>query len=134
MNTVNCDTPQARCRSYNPGHTVHPIQSRLVGEFLASFPERCLPLRLTDLGDGWFETVLHGEVRRGWNHNPSAVNAVVLESLLDNVIYVPESGALVSARHDADGPTGWRGILYPAWGDPGQEIAEIAVRDCVVCS
>ncbi|MDN6439091.1 MAG: hypothetical protein L0K27_06435 [Corynebacterium nuruki] len=124
----------SRCRSYAPGHTVHWIQSRLVNEFLYYFPERCSRIRLTDLGDGWFETVLGGEARRGWNHDASSVTAVVLESMLDNVLFVPKSGALVSAHHDGLGETGWRGILYPAWGEPGQEIADITVRDCVVRS
>lgn len=124
----------SHCGSYAPGHVVHPIQSRLVGDFLYYFPERCSRIRLADLGDGWFETVLDGEVRRGWNHDASAVTAVVLESLLDNVLFVPKSRALVSARHDGLGETGWRGILYPVWGGPGQEIADITVPDCVVRS
>ncbi|MDN5683716.1 hypothetical protein [Corynebacterium glyciniphilum] len=120
------------CSLYLPGHTVHYIQGRKLGEYQIEFPERCRQVKITDLGAGWFETEVGGETWLGWNHEPDRVTMFARDSVLGEVVYVPFSKALASVRRDEEGRRKGSFVLYPAWGTTDREFEGARFRKCVV--
>ena len=119
------------CNLYLPGHTVHYIQGRKVGEYTFDHPDECEPVTVTDLGAGWFETTIDGEVRLGWNHDPDRVTMFARDSVLGEVRYVPFSGALAMGSVRDNGPLVGP-LLYPAWGCSSNEFENGGFRSCVL--
>lgn len=123
------------CALHTPGHSVHYIQGRQITDFALHYPDRCHAVTVTDLGAGWFGAEIDGVTRLGWNHDHDLVTAVARDSVLGEVVHVPDFGALVrwvdGGRHagtagtagPVTGPLNPAGtVLLPAWGD---------VRPCV---
>lgn len=104
-----------RCPLYLPGHSVHFLQARQIAEFSRHFPERSRKVILTDLGAGWFEVDLEGEVRRGWDHDQDLVTDIARDSVLEEVRYIPDFHALIRRVGDVEGAGT---VLIPAWGAP----------------
>ncbi|WP_291476239.1 hypothetical protein [Corynebacterium sp.] len=113
------------CTLHTPGHSVHYIQGRRITDFARHYPERCHTVTVTDLGAGWFETEIDGEsgtVRLGWNHDHDLVTEIARDSVLGEVVHVPDFGALVRwvGRNRAVGPVEGSGtVLLPTWGKAG---------------
>lgn len=108
-----------QCRLFHPGHQVHHIQARKVAEVLhpaSGELERFTAAELTDLGGGWFEADVGGETWLGWNHSLDDVAAFSRDSILGEVLFVPEYSALVCVRGQFDSVASQRRLLYPAWG------------------
>ncbi|MGP9724890.1 hypothetical protein ACT3SZ_12835 [Corynebacterium sp. AOP40-9SA-29] len=118
------------CRLYLPGHTVHHIHGRKLGEFLACFPERCLHASVTDLGDGWLEAEIDGETKTGWSHDPARVSDFAADSALGKVTYIPFTGTLASAIYNEDGTRFGSTVLYPAWGATPQGFIDGTLKEC----
>lgn len=119
------------CNLYLPGHTVHYIQGRKLGEYQIEHPEQCRPVKVTDLGAGWLETEVDGETRLGWNHDPDRVTMFARDSVLGEVVHVPFSEALASVQYHSDGARAGSFLLYPAWGSAGHELEGGQFRKCV---
>ena len=83
------------CTLHTPGHSVHYIQNRQITDFARHYPERCHAVTVTDLGAGWFETKIDGETRLGWNHDHDLVTEIARDSVLGEVVHVPDFAALV---------------------------------------
>lgn len=118
------------CTLHTPGHSVHYIQNRQITDFALHYPERCHTVTVTDLGAGWFETEIDGDTRLGWNHDHDLVTEISRDSVLGEVIYVPDFSALVrwvdgngvgrpAAAAGATGPGSSGTVLIPAWGKAG---------------
>ncbi|MGO1865574.1 MAG: hypothetical protein ACTH0G_07585 [Corynebacterium variabile] len=113
------------CTLHTPGHSVHYIQGRQITDFARHYPGRCDAVTVTDLGAGWFETKIDGETRLGWNHDHDLVTDVARDSVLGEVVHVPDFDALVRwvSGSGTVGNSGTSGtVLIPAWSD---------VRPCV---
>ncbi|WP_291478421.1 hypothetical protein [Corynebacterium sp.] len=108
-----------QCSLFHPGHQVHHIQARKVAEVLhpaSGDLGRFAPVELTDLGGGWFEAGVDGETRLGWNHSLDDVAAFARDSVLGEVLFIPELSALVCVRGQFDPVASQRRLLYPSWG------------------
>lgn len=117
------------CTLHTPGHSVHYIQTRQITDFARHYPDRCRSVAVADLGAGWFETVIDGETRRGWHHDHDLVTDVARDSVLGEVWYVPDFGALVrwtGAAQDA------ATVLVPAWDGDGRTACLSAGHPVVV--
>jgi hypothetical protein len=102
------------CTLHLPGHSAHYLQTRQITDFARTFPDRCRPVVLTDLGAGWFDAE-DGGTRTGWNHDPDLVTDISRDSVLGEVWYVPDFAALLrwtGAGRDA------ATVLLPAWDEP----------------
>ncbi|MGV0869115.1 hypothetical protein [Corynebacterium kalidii] len=119
-----------RCNLYLPGHTVHYIQGRKLGEFQIEFPERCRKVTLNDLGAGWFEAVLDGETYLGWNHDPDRVTMLARHSVFGEVVYIPFSKSLAGVRRDDYGRRTGSYVLYPAWCGDDEDAERTGFRRC----
>ncbi|MGP5082127.1 hypothetical protein ACTXJ8_10055 [Corynebacterium variabile] len=114
------------CTLHTPGHSVHYIQGRQITDFARHYPERCHTVTVTDLGAGWFETEIGGETRLGWNHDHDLVTEIARDSVLGEVVHVPDFGALVRwvGAGRSVGPVAGSGtVIIPAWGRAGSCVA-----------
>lgn len=108
-----------QCNTVHPGHQVHRGLARKVSEALhpaSGGLDRFEAVHLTDLGGGWFEAGVDGEVRLGWNHSLDDVAAFARDSVLGDVLYVPQLSVLVCVRTQSDVSASRRRLLSPAWG------------------
>lgn len=108
-----------QCHLCHPGHQVCHSRAREVAAALHSpqgYPGPVAPVELTDLGGGWFEAGIDGEARLGWNHNLDDVAAFARDSVLGEVLFLPEFSALVCVRGQFDTTASQCRLLYPAWG------------------
>lgn len=108
------------CTLHTPGHSVHYIQGRRITDFARLYPDRCHTVTVTDLGAGWFETEIDGQIRLGWNHDHDLVTEIARDSVLGEVVHVPDFGALVrwvGADRVAGAVTGSGTVIIPAWGE-----------------
>ena len=113
------------CTLHTPGHSVHYIQTRQLTDFARHYPERCHAVTVTDLGAGWFETKIDGETRLGWNHDHDLVTEIARDSVLGEVVHVPDFAALVRwVDGNSNGSAGT--VLLPAWGKTGSCAADRA--------
>lgn len=103
------------CTLHTPGHSVHYIQGRRITDFAFHYPDRCHAVTVTDLGAGWFETTIDGEARLGWSHDHDLVTVIARDSVLEEVVHVPDFDALVRRVGGRTSGT----VLIPAWGRAG---------------
>lgn len=121
-----------QCTTVHPGHQVHRGLARKVSEALhpaSGGLDRFEAVHLTDLGGGWFEAVIDGEVRLGWNHSLDDVAAFARDSVLGDVLFIPEQAVLVCVRTQSDVSASRRRLLSPAWGTSGRCVpSDVAAR------
>jgi hypothetical protein len=108
--------PRTPCPSNAPGHDIHWMWAWKVGcRYIREHLEECVPVRVGDVGDGWFDVIFNGWTRRAWNHDPARVADIAGTTL---VLYVPKYdilGGYGQAAH-GDRASSTLTVIRPAWG------------------
>jgi len=84
--------------------------------YIREHPEECVPVRVEDVGDGWFDVIFDGWTRKAWNHDPDRVANIAGRTV---ALHCPKYDIIGAFGHTSgdDGPVGSTlQVIRPAWG------------------
>lgn len=105
------------CSSEAPGHDINGMWAwKVACRYIREHPEECVPVRVEDVGDGWFDVIFDGWTRKAWNHDPDRVANIAGRTV---ALHCPKYDIIGAFGHTSgdDGPVGSTlQVIRPAWG------------------